>query len=345
MLTIDGALGEGGGQVLRTSLALSAVTGKAFSIQRIRAKRAKPGLLRQHLTAVRALAEICGAQVSGAELGSQALIFEPGAVKHGDYRFAVGTAGSATLVFQTVLPALLAVQGTSRIVCEGGTHNPMAPPFEFISQTFLPLLQRMGATVNAKLVRPGFYPAGGGQFEACIEGGATLRPLELMTRGDVHAVSIKALVSQLPDRIAVRELKVLASSLADYPIDAETARVDSAGPGNVASVTIRAASLTETFTAFGEIGVRAEAVAQRLAREVRNYLQSEAPVGEHLADQLLIPCALVGGGAFRTTQPSLHTRTNAAVIGMFLPVEIDVQEATPLYILRVARVGSSARQL
>jgi RNA 3'-terminal phosphate cyclase (ATP) len=344
MLTIDGALGEGGGQVLRTSLALSAVTGKAFSIERIRGQRRKPGLLRQHLTAVKALAEICGARVSGAVLGSQALLFEPGAVKHGDYHFAVGTAGSATLVFQTVLPALLVAQGTSRIVFEGGTHNPLAPPFEFIAQTFLPLLQRMGATVNAKLVRAGFYPAGGGQFEAYIEGGATLRPLELTTRGELHAVSIKALVSQLPERIAVREMKVLASALEDYPIDVATASVDSSGPGNVASVTIRTASLTETFTAFGEVGVRAEAVAQRLAREARSYLQSEAPVGEHLADQLLIPCALAGGGTFRTTQPSLHTRTNAAVIRMFLPVDIDLHEATPLYTVRVARVGGSAHR-
>jgi RNA 3'-terminal phosphate cyclase (ATP) len=326
MLMINGALGEGGGQVLRTSLALSAVTGKTFCIERIRGNRRKPGLLRQHLTAVKALAQICGARVTGAELGSHALRFEPSAVKHGEYHFAVGTAGSATLVFQTVLPALLMAKGTSRIAFEGGTHNPMAPPFDFIAQTFLPLLHRMGATVSAELVRAGFYPAGGGRFEVHIEGGATLQPLEIMTRGDVHGVRIKAVVSQLPDKVAIREANALAAALADFPIDVGTARVESPGPGNVASVTVRSTALTETFTAFGDIGVRAEAVAHRLAGEVRGYLQSEAPVGEHLADQLLIPCALAGGGAFRTTEPSLHTRTNAEVIEMFLPVKIEFEE-------------------
>jgi len=325
MLTIDGVMGEGGGQVLRTSLALSAVTGKPFRIERIRGKRGKPGLLRQHLTAVRACAEICGARVSGAELGSQTLSFEPGPVKHGEHRFAVGTAGSATLVLQTVLPALLVAKGSSRIAFEGGTHNPMAPPFEFVAQTFLPLLRRMGATIDAELVRPGFYPAGGGRFEAHIEGGAPLRPLELMTRGELLGVHIAAIVSQLPETIAIREMKILAGALAELPIEVDTARVDSAGPGNVASVTVRSASVTETFTAFGEVGVRAEAVAHRLAGQVRKYLASDAPVGEHLADQLLIPCALAGGGCFRTTEPSLHTRTNAEVIGAFLPLRLGLE--------------------
>jgi RNA 3'-terminal phosphate cyclase (ATP) len=324
MLTIDGTMGEGGGQVLRTSLALSAVTGKPFRIERIRGKRSKPGLLRQHLTVVKAMAEMCGARVSGAELGSSALSFEPGTVKHGDYHIAVGTAGSTTLVFQTLLLPLLTTSGKSRIVFEGGTHNPMAPPFDFIAQTFLPLLQRMGATVSAELVRAGFYPAGGGRFEVYIEGGAKLQPLELRTRGDVHSVSIRAIVSRLPEHIAEREMKVLASALADYPIEVGTACVDSPGPGNVASVTVRSAALTETFAAFGEVGVRAEAVARRLAGEVRKYLQSDVPVGEHLADQLLIPCALAGGGTFRTTEPSSHMRTNANVIGMFLPCRMEV---------------------
>jgi RNA 3'-terminal phosphate cyclase (ATP) len=338
MLTIDGVQGEGGGQVLRTSLALAAVTGKAFRIERIRGKRSKPGLLRQHLTAVKALTEICGARVSGAELGSQALHFEPGKVRHGDYCFAVGTAGSATLVFQTVLPALLMTAGKSKLVLEGGTHNPMAPPFDFIAQTFLPLLHRMGATVSAELVRPGFYPAGGGRFEVHIEGGATLQPLELFARGDVHAVKIRAVVSQLPEQIAIREMKILAGALADFPIDVATARVESAGPGNVASVTVRSTALVETFTAFGEVGVRAEGVAHRLAGEVRAYLQSDAPVGEHLADQLMVPLALAGGGAFRTTEPTLHTRTNADVIAAFLPVTIGLEpDADRAWTLRVAK--------
>jgi RNA 3'-terminal phosphate cyclase (ATP) len=138
----------------------------------------------------------------------------------------------------------------------------------------------------------------------------------------VHGVRIKAVVSQLNERIAIREMKALASALADYPIDVETARVESAGPGNVASVTVRSAEITETFTAFGEVGVRAEAVAHRLAGEVRGYLANDAPIGEHLADQLLIPLALAGGGTLRTIEPSRHTRTNADVIEQFLPVRV-----------------------
>ena len=319
MLIIDGAMGEGGGQLLRTSLALSAFTGQAFRIEGIRARRKRPGLLRQHLTAVRAVAEICGARVSGASLGSAALSFEPGKIRHGEYHFAVGTAGSATLVFQSVLPPLLMSEGRSRIVFEGGTHNPMAPPFDFIAQTFLPLLHRMGASIAAELERPGFYPAGGGRFAIELVGGGALGALSLIERGAIERVKIKTIVAQIPEHVAVREMKTLAGQLADLPIEVETATVESAGPGNVATVVIRAAHITETFSAFGEQGVRAESVAHRLAGEVRKYLASDAPVGEHLADQLLIPLALAGRGRFRTAEPSLHTRTNLEVIELFMP--------------------------
>lgn len=335
MLTIDGSEGEGGGQVLRTALALAAVTGRSFRIEHIRGKRRKPGLLRQHLTAVKAIAEICAARVSGAELGSQALSFEPKSAKHGEYSFAIGTAGSATLVLQTILPPLLMAEGHSHIVLEGGTHNSMAPPFDFVAQTFLPLLHRMGASVSAELSRAGFYPAGGGRFEVHVQGGQKLMPLELLRRGALNKLKIRALVSQLPERIAEREAHQLASALCDYPLDFETATVDSPGPGNVAMVTVRAEALTETFTGFGEVGVRAETVAHRLAGEVRRYLQSDAPVGEHLADQLLIPLALAGGGAFRTTEPSLHTRTNAEVIARFLPVRVAFERDGAAHVVRV----------
>lgn len=319
MLTINGSMGEGGGQVLRTSLSLSAVTGTPFRIEGIRAKRSRPGLLRQHLTAVRAMAELCSARLSGAELGSRALSFEPGLTKHGNYEFAVGTAGSATLVFQTVLPALLNTAGESRIVFEGGTHNAWAPPVDFIQHTFLPLLERMGANVQVELERHGFYPAGGGRFVARIAGGSPLSGLELTERGDIGSVLIDALVSQIPEHVAEREVRTLARRLADLPTEIETHSVDSPGPGNVAMVKLRSANITETFTAFGERGVKAETIAHRLAGEVRKHVASELPVGEHLADQLLIPLALAGQGEFATSEPSLHTTTNLDVIGMFLP--------------------------
>src|ERR1700722_15265155 len=161
MIEIDGSFGEGGGQVLRTALSLSLVTGQPFRIDNIRAGREKPGLLRQHLTAVLAAAEIGGATVEGATLGSTALTFSPGKVKPGEYRFAVGTAGSGTLVFQTILPALMLASAPSRITIEGGTHNHAAPPFDFLARTFVPLVERMGPKIRLQFERYGFYTAGG----------------------------------------------------------------------------------------------------------------------------------------------------------------------------------------
>jgi RNA 3'-terminal phosphate cyclase (ATP) len=169
LIEIDGSFREGGGQILRTSLALSLVTGQAFHIRNIRAARRKPGLLRQHLTAVNAAAEIGQAKVEGAALASRELVFHPGDVAAGRYHFVVGSAGSATLVLQSILPALIVASGPSKIVLEGGTHNPHAPPFDYLQKTFLPILNRMGPTITATLERPGFYPAGGGKFMVTIK--------------------------------------------------------------------------------------------------------------------------------------------------------------------------------
>ncbi len=168
VLTIDGADGEGGGQILRTSLALSLVTGIPFRIERLRAGRPRPGLLRQHLTAAHAAAEVGQVQVTGAALGSLSLTFVPGRVTPGTYSFSVGTAGSTTLVLQTVLPALLLASEPSTLTLAGGTHNPFAPPFDFLAQAYLPLVNRMGPQVTATLERPGFYPAGGGTCQITI---------------------------------------------------------------------------------------------------------------------------------------------------------------------------------
>ena len=211
-ITIDGSEGEGGGQILRTALALSLVTGRPFRIDGIRAGRKKPGLMRQHLTAVHAATAVSGARVSGADLGSRALSFEPGQVRGGDYRLAVGTAGSATLVLQTVLPALLFAREPSRLTLEGGTHNPIAPPFDFLARTFLPILRRMGASVDARLETYGFYPAGGGRFTVAIEPCTTLGRLSLLERGDTR-VHARALVASLSENIAKRELSIVRERL------------------------------------------------------------------------------------------------------------------------------------
>src|SRR5687768_9849272 len=187
MLTIDGSHGEGGGQIIRTSLALSLVTGKSFQVERVRANRDKPGLRQQHLTAVKAAAEIGAAKVEGAAVGATAFTFTPGVVTPGDYTFSVGTAGSATLVLQTVLPPLIIAAGPSMLRFEGGTHNVHAPPYDFLERTFLPLVNRMGPSVLIELGRYGFYPPGGGHFDVIIQPSVRRHRLELLKRGTILA--------------------------------------------------------------------------------------------------------------------------------------------------------------
>jgi len=318
MITVDGSQGEGGGQILRTSLALALLTGQPFRIERIRARRPRPGLMRQHLTAVQAAAEVGRAELHGAEIGSLELTFAPGAVRPGDYRFAVGSAGSTTLVLQTVLPPLLCSPGPSTLHLEGGTHNPYAPPFESLQRTFLPLLARMGPQVSATLVRPGFYPAGGGLIDVHIEPSPRLAPLELLERGTVRRIRATAVVSRLPRSIAERELHRIGERLRLEPANLHAVEVqDALGPGNVVWIEIEAEKVTEVFTGFGERGVRTEAVADAVAHRAQRYLDADVPVGPHLADQLLLPLALARCGAFRTSALTAHAQTNLDVIHRF----------------------------
>lgn len=325
MIVIDGSLGEGGGQILRTSLALSLLAGKPFQIERIRAGRRKPGLQRQHLTAVRAAAEVSHAQVQGDSVGSSTLVFQPGEVRPGEYRFAIGTAGSTTLVLQTVLPALMLADGPSQLTLEGGTHNIHAPPFDFIQKVFLPLLNRIGVRVEMQLDRYGFYPVGGGRFTVAIQSPDSLRRLELLQRGPLVRRSVYALVSRLPLHIAKREVNTVLEQL-DWPEDcAWVEQVQAHGPGNVVMIEVENEHVTELFVGFGQRGVPAEAVARTAADEAARYLASDVPVGEHLADQLLLPLALARGGVFRTLAPSNHTRTNLETLKHFLDVETAVE--------------------
>jgi RNA 3'-terminal phosphate cyclase (ATP) len=329
MISIDGSQGEGGGQVLRTALALSLVTGKPFSISNIRARRKKSGLMRQHLTAVRAATEVGRAKVTGASLRSSELTFEPTEIRSGDFHFAVGTAGSATLVLQTVLPALILADGSSALRLEGGTHNPWAPPFDFLDKTFLPLLSRMGPTVNATLDRPGFYPAGGGEFHVTITPTNKLAPLLLLERGETERVTATARVSHLPLSIAERELRVVGEKLGLSGDNLIAEKVTgSHGPGNIVTIEVQSEHVTEVFTGFGERQVAAEKVAKKPAEEARRYLSKGVAVGEHLTDQLLIPLGLAGGGAFRTLGLSQHAQTNVEVIKAFFGVSFQIDRDT-----------------
>ena len=321
VLELDGSVGEGGGQILRSALALSMITGRPFRIHRIRANRPKPGLMRQHLVAVQAAAEICGAQVAGAALGSQELDFYPGPVTGGDYRFAIGSAGSCTLVLQTVLPALLTAPRPSTLRVVGGTHNPMAPPVQFLQRAWCPRLAEMGARIDISLERFGFYPAGGGVVTARVEPCARLQPRTWMTRGERLAGRAEAFVAGVPERVARRELDCVGSAMnwSDEQLQARVLPPDQ-GPGNALVLTLDYEHATEVFTAFGEKSVSSEQVARQAVQRARQYQASQAAFAEYLADQLMLPLALAGGGGFTVDDVSMHARTNAGVIELFLPV-------------------------
>ncbi len=317
MISIDGSHGEGGGQILRSSLTLSIATGKPFRITNIRANRRRPGLLRQHLTAVNAATAISGARVRGDELGSRELTFEPGSVRAGDHTFAIGSAGSATLVLQTVLLPLAQASAPSVITVEGGTHNPLAPPFEFLEESYLPLLGRMGVKVEASLDRMGFAPAGGGRVRICVHPGSLGR-LELEEPGRLLRRRAVATVASLPTHISQRELEVLRDRLGLHKGEEVERVIADQGPGNVAHVELIYEHVTLVLTSFGEKGLLAEKVAARLADEVRRVTRAEVAADEHLADQLLLPLALGEGGSFTTLEPTEHARTHAEVIRTFL---------------------------
>ena len=328
MILIDGSEGEGGGQILRTALSLSALTGQPFRIENIRAGRQKPGLLRQHLTGLQATAELCGGKYSdGTGVGAMELEFYPGTVRPGTYEFAVGTAGSALLVFQTVLLPLLKTDGPSRVTISGGTHNPASPPFEFVAAAYLPLLRRMGADVDLKIMDYGFMPAGGGRIVADIQPAPMLEPIELTERGAQTDMVAEAYFANLPFDIAERELARLGELMSMGEPSLKVRQVKSDGPGNALMMTVASENVTEVFTTFGRRGIRAEQVASDLADTVRHYQASGAAVGAQLADQLLLPLALAGGGAFTASKITPHFTTNAGTIAKFLAVETVLEES------------------
>ncbi len=321
LIELDGS--EGGGQILRSALSLSMTSGQALRIRNIRGRRTRPGLLRQHLTAVRAAAEICGAAVEGGELGSRELAFRPGAIRGGDYRFAIGCAGSAVLVLQTLLPALLFADGPSSLAISGGTHNPLAPPADFLRDSWLPLLRRMGAKVDLELLRHGFMPAGGGELAVRVMPGE-LQPLHLPDAGAERSRSARAVLAAIPGHVADRELEKVKRHQDWHAASVQVVRLpEDQGPGNALLLEIECEHICAAFCAFGQAGVSAERVASQALRQADEWRRSGTSVEEHLADQLLLPMALAGGGSFTTPRLSDHLQSNRAVVEGFLPVRID----------------------
>jgi RNA 3'-terminal phosphate cyclase (ATP) len=321
---LDGS--SGGGQMLRTALSLSMLTGQAFRMTRIRGKRRKPGLMRQHLTCVRAAVEISGGSADGAEIGSTELVFRAGPVRGGDYRFAIGTAGSTGLLLQTLLPALWQAGEPSILRLEGGTHNPMAPPFEFLDRIFLPAMARMGARAELELLETGFAPAGGGAVRCRIEPCPQWKPLELTERGPLSSMTLRVISRHVPESVPERIRKA-----AEKSFDFDRVELDrrEPGPGNGVCCQIEAefaGGLRETATSFGAHGLPSERVARDAAKPMQDFLGSGAPVGRHLADQLLLPLALAGSGQFVTMAPDAHLPTNISVIESFLPLRFQIED-------------------
>lgn len=325
-LALDGSTGEGGGQILRTALALSMCTGRPFVLRNIRARRPKPGLMRQHLACVLAAQQISGAQVQGAALNASTLHFAPGAVKAGHYHFSVGSAGSCTLVLQTVWPALMLADGPSTLRLEGGTHNPMAPPTHFLQRSYAPLLARLGACCTLHVHRMGFYPAGGGVLEVTVQPAPVLQPFDVMERGAPVQAYAECLTPALPRHVAQRELATVARAMAWDAAQLRQAPVSAQeGPGNALMLSLVHTHLTEVFTEFGGKSIAAETVAQRAVQQAQDYLNSAAAMGPDLADQWALPLALAvqqsgQAAAYTCTALTAHALTQFEVIARFLPV-------------------------
>jgi RNA 3'-terminal phosphate cyclase (ATP) len=335
MITIDGSSGEGGGQVLRTSLALSAIAGQPLHIYNIRAARSKPGLQAQHLTSVRAAAAICGAELDGAAMGSQSFVFRPAhPPQAGEYVFDVteargsGSAGATTLILQTVLLPLALAEGESHVTIRGGTHAPFSPPFPYIHHVYLPTLWRMGVRAQVELQRYGWYPAGGGEITLTIQSnGGTLRPVTLTERGQLREVRGTAAVSNLPSHIAQRMANRAVNVLKETGIQShvEAAHVEATGPGAGIFVIAEYEHSVAGFTAYGRKGLPSEHVADSACHDLIAYHRSHAATDMHLADQLVLPAALATGESRWTTcRVTQHLLTNAWVVRQFLDIPINI---------------------
>ena len=326
LLRIDGSEGEGGGQILRTSLALSLLTGRPIRFERIRARRSRPGLRAQHLSCVEAARRVGQAEVFGAELGSAELEFRPQTLQAVHLDLDLGTAGSTALVAQTILPALARAPGPSVVRLRGGTHNPLAPSFEFVRKVYLPWLTRLGAPASADLLRPGFFPKGGGQVEYRIEPGP-LRAFDQLERGALRAVWGGVYAVGLGEQLAERELRAVRAGLAAHaPVCEVLSTRRARGSGNALLITLESEGAREVVSAYGGKGRTAEAVSAEAVAEASRYLACGAPVGEHGADQLLLLLAIAGGGSFETGPLSGHTTTQLELIPRFLPVRFEREE-------------------
>ncbi|HCC68583.1 MAG TPA: RNA 3'-phosphate cyclase [Nitrospiraceae bacterium] len=328
MIEIDGSFGEGGGQVLRTALSLSCHLKKSFRIFNIRAQRKKPGLQPQHLTCVRAAQLIAGAEIKGDFVGSSELIFNPDKAYGGHYRFDIGTAGSTSLVFQTILLPLCFAEKPSGITITGGTHVPWSPPFHYLKEVFLPVLKTMGIDVSLSIERWGFYPKGGGIISASIAAaGRAIKPISLEKRGEIKAVNGLSATGNLPSSIAERQRASASEVLKTHGLRADIGLLDAPciGQGTFFFIVSEFENSTAGFSALGQRGKKAEDVGKEATEEFLEFFHSGAPVEKRLADQIVPYMALSKDtSSFITSRITMHLLTNIWVIEKFLDVKFEV---------------------
>jgi RNA 3'-terminal phosphate cyclase (ATP)/RNA 3'-terminal phosphate cyclase (GTP) len=332
LLEIDGSHGEGGGQLLRTAVALSVISAQPLRIVNIRIRRANPGLAPQHLTAVKALAEVCGAEVEGLAPKSLQLSFRPGPIRAGTYEFDVGTAGSITLVLQALLPVAVSSGQAFSFRIRGGTDVRGAPPMDYLRYVLLPLLARLGAVVRVDILRRGYYPRGGGDVQVDIAPCPGLRPLMLEAQGDLQAIRGYVHVANLPEHIALRMAQA-AREVLNAPVPTHLAHAvlgwdEAIGMGGGILLAACCAHTTLGASALAQRGVPAERLGEEAARELRATLASGATLDLHAADQLLVYLALASGPSrFHAQALSSHAETALWLIGQFLPMTAQVAPA------------------
>ncbi len=334
MITIDGSHGEGGGQILRTSLAISSVLGQKMEIANIRAGRKKPGLMPQHVTACQAAATITRGQLEGAELGSSRLRFAPGLPRSGRYRFDVSqvtsSAGSTGMIFQTILPVLAFAERSSRVSLLGGTHTPWSPPINYLQEVFVPAISRMGLVAQITVERWGWYPRGGGIVHARVESRPRISGYDLSERGQLLTVEGLSVVSRLPMSIACRQRQQAVERLRQEGIGARirVSEVPSVGAGTFIILVAIFEHISAGFSALGKRGKPAEAVADEAVDGLLAHLHSQGATDPHLADQLVLYMALAKGSSRLTTSSiSAHLLTNIWVLEQFLDLKFQVQGA------------------
>ena len=328
MIEIDGSKGEGGGQILRSALTLSLLTGKPFKLEHIRAKRAKPGLMPQHLKAVQAAAEVGSAQVKVALPGSLSLSFNPGQVRPGCYLFDIGTAGATSLVLQTIYLPLAMAQAPSSVTIKGGTHVPFSPCFHYLDWHWRRVLETAGLKLSLAMERSGFYPPGGGIVHAEIQAQTKIKPLRFKERGRLVGVRGVSGIANLGIIVAERQrdevLKKLAHRISPCRIEIEFLNAPS--KGTVLLLLAEFEHSQACFFALGERGKRAEQVADEAADALLAFLATDGAIDPYLADQLLLPLAFAPGESLlHTSRLTGHILTNAEIIRTFLPVRLEIE--------------------